>query len=124
MSRSDASVKPAAKPRKSAAKSPPPAPIPLDPALVEALVAGRFADPFAILGPHPGPQGRVIRTLQPGALAVRVLDRASGAVIGELAPEGGGGFFSGAAPSRSDSFQCAPWLNRCRSRSPRIRPKL
>ena len=98
MSRSDASVKPAAKPRQSAAKSPPPAPIPLDPALVEALVAGRFADPFAILGPHPGPQGRVIRTLQPGALAVRVLDRASGAVIGELAPEGGGGFFSGAAP--------------------------
>ena len=98
MSSSDAGIKPPAKPRRSAAKAPPSAPpVQLDPAVVEALIAGRYADPFAILGPHVGPAGRIVRTLQPGASAVQVLDRKTGQVIADLTPEGGEGFFSGVA---------------------------
>ena len=99
MSSSDASIKPPAKPRRSTAKAQSSAPpVQLEPAVVEALITGRYADPFAILGPHEGPEGRIVRTLQPGAKAVQVLDRKSGKVISELTPEGGEGFFTGLAP--------------------------
>ena len=98
MSSFDAPAKPAAKPRKVTAKALPSAPILLDPAVVEALVSGRNADPFAILGAHESPEGRTVRTLQPGASAVRVLHCQTGALIGDLAQTGDGGFFSGLAP--------------------------
>jgi len=102
MSSSDASIKPPAKPRRSAAKAPAPAPpVQLEPAVVEALITGRYADPFAILGPHEGPGGRIVRTLQPGARAVQVLDRQTGEVIADLTPEGGEGFFTGLAPGQA-----------------------
>ncbi len=39
-----------------------------------ALVAGQHNNPFAILGPHSGPDGRVVRTLQPDAKAVDIVD--------------------------------------------------
>ena len=52
----------------------------LDPAIagpreaVDALLAGRLADPFALLGPHATPHGRAVRVFAPGALAVSVVD--------------------------------------------------
>ena len=40
----------------------------------EALVAGRHDNPFAVLGPHSCPTGRVVRTLQPEARSVTLVD--------------------------------------------------
>ncbi len=51
-------------------------PAALDAALVDALAEGRCADPFAVLGPHETPQGRVVRAFLPGALGVEALDAA------------------------------------------------
>lgn len=38
-----------------------------------ALLAGRNGDPFAFLGPHDAGGTRIVRTFQPGALAVRLM---------------------------------------------------
>ncbi|MBV9063899.1 MAG: 1,4-alpha-glucan branching enzyme, partial [Alphaproteobacteria bacterium] len=58
----------------------------VDPALVEALLHGRLADPFALLGPHNTPSGRIVRTFQAGAEAVEVLARNSHEPLGHLTP--------------------------------------
>jgi 1,4-alpha-glucan branching enzyme len=75
-----------------------------DPAAADALAAGRHADPFAVLGPHPTDSGRIVRTMAPGAAAVQVVDRASGQPLGTLTAEDDNGLFSGlvsgAAPYR------------------------
>ncbi len=39
----------------------------------QAIVAGRHADPFAVLGPHDTGQGHVVRVFDPGADAVQAL---------------------------------------------------
>ncbi|MGN6092727.1 MAG: GlgB N-terminal domain-containing protein, partial [Luteibacter jiangsuensis] len=54
-----------------------------DEAAVDALVEGRHGDPFALLGPHRVEGRRVVRTLQPGARSVELIDT-QGHVIGEL----------------------------------------
>ncbi|MDJ0708866.1 MAG: 1,4-alpha-glucan branching protein GlgB [Woeseiaceae bacterium] len=41
---------------------------------LDALVAGRHGDPFAVLGPHRANGHRVVRTLQPQASAVALVD--------------------------------------------------
>jgi len=46
-----------------------------DPALT-ALVEGRHGDPFAVLGPHHDAGRTVVRTFQPGARGVAVVDEA------------------------------------------------
>ncbi len=43
-------------------------------AALDALAAGRHPDPFAILGPHRTCKRRVVRTIQPQAAAVELLD--------------------------------------------------
>ncbi|MEZ5499458.1 MAG: 1,4-alpha-glucan branching protein GlgB [Steroidobacteraceae bacterium] len=40
---------------------------------MEQLVAGRWADPFAVLGAHQTPVGTIVRSLQPGAVQVDVI---------------------------------------------------
>src|SRR5262245_60932742 len=45
---------------------------------LSALAAGRYRDPFSLLGPHPASGGCVIRTLQPAAASVEVRLVASG----------------------------------------------
>ncbi|TVQ34725.1 MAG: 1,4-alpha-glucan branching protein GlgB [Geminicoccaceae bacterium] len=62
----------------------------LDGPTVRALVEGRHGDPFAVLGRH----GRLIRTFQPGAKAVRVLDMAN-KVVAELTRIDDAGLFEG-----------------------------
>ena len=42
---------------------------------LEALAHGRHPDPFSLLGPHRENGVRLVRTLQPGARAVSLLDR-------------------------------------------------
>ena len=41
--------------------------------VVDALLAGRLADPFALLGPHATSSGRVVRVFVPGARSVSVV---------------------------------------------------
>ncbi len=67
-----------------------------DTAGIEALVEGRHGDPFALLGPHTVDERRVVRTLQPGAQGVELID-AEGRVVGELQRVHAGGLFAGIA---------------------------
>ncbi len=56
---------------------------------VAALLAGRHADPFALLGPHAGPEGTFVRAWLPNAQKVLAHDL-SGRLLGELRPVGDG----------------------------------
>jgi hypothetical protein len=52
---------------------------------VDALLSATHGDPFAVLGPHEGPDaGRVVRALLPGARRVEAID-AKGRPAGALA---------------------------------------
>jgi len=55
----------------------------IDASAVEALLRGRLADPFAFLGPHDTPHGRLIRVFAPGAEGVDVLSCANGGRLGQ-----------------------------------------
>ncbi len=61
-------------------------------ALAAEAVEGRLTDPFAVFGPHETGEGRAVRTLQPGARSVTVIDAASGRDIAQ-AQEVGYGLF-------------------------------
>ncbi|MET0503722.1 MAG: 1,4-alpha-glucan branching protein GlgB, partial [Luteibacter sp.] len=65
-----------------------------DAAAVDALVQGRHGDPFALLGPHAVDGRRVVRTLQPGAQGVELID-ADGRSLGELRRVHPDGLFAG-----------------------------
>ncbi|MBI2407060.1 MAG: 1,4-alpha-glucan branching protein GlgB [Gemmatimonadetes bacterium] len=71
---------------------------PDDPALtrdvIEAIVAGRHADPFAVLGIHEDSLGVHVRTFIPGAERVEVLAR-NGRTIGTLTRNHAAGLFAG-----------------------------
>jgi len=69
----------------------------------EALVAGSHNNPFAVLGPHVGPDGRVVRTLQPDATSVELLDGA-GAKLADMKKIHSGGLFEGALPARKRRY--------------------
>ncbi|WP_020184342.1 1,4-alpha-glucan branching protein GlgB [Methylopila sp. 73B] len=62
----------------------------LDRGARDALAQGRHGDPFAVLGRHDDGDGPYVRAILPGALKVGVVDRASGALVGELADVGDG----------------------------------
>src|SRR5206468_1694503 len=54
-------------------------------ATVEALVEARHGDPFAVLGPHEGDDGRAeLRVFMPDARAVVALEAATGVEIARL----------------------------------------
>jgi 1,4-alpha-glucan branching enzyme len=67
----------------------------LDPVDIEALVDARHPDPFSRLGMHSTSAGHVVRVLLPGAAHVAVVDRASGALLGQLSEIAAGGLFAG-----------------------------
>ena len=79
---------------------------------VLALCSAEHGDPFAVLGMHADSKGRLwIRTLQPGALAVSVIDAESGEEVLELpqrkldgVPDASG-FFEGSLLGRSKPFK-------------------
>ncbi len=70
----------------------------------EALVAGQHDNPFAVLGPHPGPHGREVRTLQPGARSVALLDP-DGNKLATMQEVHSGGLFVGPLPARKRHYQ-------------------
>jgi 1,4-alpha-glucan branching enzyme len=66
---------------------------PLDAWVADALANARLADPFAFLGPHDTPQGRIIRAYVPGAAGVDILSR-DGRFVGSLLPAEPYGLFA------------------------------
>ena len=74
-------------------------PLDLDPATVVALEEARHPNPFALLGPHPAPGGRLIRAFLPGAKSVEVVGRVSGAVLCRLQAPRSPHLFEGLAAS-------------------------
>jgi len=70
-------------------------------AAAAALPHGVVGDPFSILGPHRDGDGLVIRTYQPGANAVEIIDAESGVVMANLIELQAPGLFVGhlAAPA-------------------------
>ncbi|MEM7443372.1 MAG: 1,4-alpha-glucan branching protein GlgB [Pseudomonadota bacterium] len=72
-----------------------------DASQIEAVVAGRHADPFGFLGPHSHADSVIIRTFQPGAEAVDVVDGKSAKRLATLDRLSDEGFFAGEISSRS-----------------------
>ncbi|WP_373186897.1 1,4-alpha-glucan branching protein GlgB [Halopseudomonas sp.] len=63
-------------------------------AAIEALERAEHGDPFALLGPHKEGGATVVRTYQPGALGVELMDAENGELIGEMHSGGAAGLFS------------------------------
>lgn len=63
-------------------------------AAIAALERAEHGDPFALLGPHRRENGVIVRTYQPGALRVELVDPRGGAVICEMNQGQTNGFFS------------------------------
>ena len=69
----------------------------------EALVAGCHNNPFAVLGPHAGPKGRVVRTLQPHATKVDLVD-GTGRLLKKMKKIHAGGLFEAPLPPRKRRY--------------------
>ncbi len=67
----------------------------LDQQSARALALGTHDDPFAVLGPHDTPDGRIIRAFLPGATKVDVVGRSDGATLATLEPANEAGLFEG-----------------------------
>jgi 1,4-alpha-glucan branching enzyme len=59
----------------------------------DTLANASVADPFAVLGPHDTPEGRIIRAFLPGALGVEAVRGADGTLLGRLEPSAAEGLF-------------------------------
>jgi 1,4-alpha-glucan branching enzyme len=67
--------------------------------IAQQLADGVLHDPFAVLGPRETAAGRLIRAFLPGAEAVEVMSRATGASLGWLSPTRPEGLFAGIVAS-------------------------
>jgi 1,4-alpha-glucan branching enzyme len=76
---------------------------------VEALASARHRDPFEVLGPHDGPDGRTIRAFLPGAQAVEVLRRSDQAPLGRLVEGDTPGLFEGLVSEGSPYLLRIKW---------------
>ena len=72
-------------------------------AAIDALVRGNHGDPFALLGPHRDDDQLLVRTFQPQADRVWLLDKA-GHALAELSREHPDGLFAGALGKRKMPF--------------------
>ncbi|MDH5455603.1 MAG: 1,4-alpha-glucan branching protein GlgB [Gammaproteobacteria bacterium] len=70
---------------------------------IEALATGRHNNPFAVLGLHRGKSGRVVRTLQPGAKAVDLVD-GKGNRIASMRRIHDNGLFEAPMPARKRRY--------------------
>jgi 1,4-alpha-glucan branching enzyme len=71
---------------------------------VLAIIEARHGDPFGFLGLHDGKDGLVLRTFQPWAERMEVLDAASREVVAELPRVHPAGFFAGPVKARRGRF--------------------
>ena len=83
----------------------------IDAGTVEALINGRLGDPFAVLGPHDGPEGRTICAFLPGAYRVDVLAQGTGQTLATLPELHPAGLFHGPVRSRSPYLLRIDWGN-------------
>jgi len=74
-----------------------------DKSQTEALVAGRHNNPFAFLGLHKTRGGRVVRTFQPGAKSVDLVER-SGQTLASMQCTHPAGLFEAPMPPRKRSY--------------------
>ena len=70
----------------------------------DALVGGRHNDPYAILGLHKAGGSRVVRTLQPQAQSVELID-VSGSVLSKMQRVHADGLFCAEMPPRKRSYR-------------------
>ena len=85
------------------------APLTLPREEAEALAGARHKDPFKVLGPHDGAEGRLIRAHLPGALGVEVLRRADRSAIGSLCRKDESGLFEGIVADRAPYLLRIKW---------------
>src|ERR1700730_12689891 len=78
----------------------------LDPTAADALANATVTDPFAVLGPHDTPEGRIIRAFPPGALRVEAIRKADGRPFGRVEPSAAEGLFE------SRIVEAAPYMLR------------
>jgi 1,4-alpha-glucan branching enzyme len=71
---------------------------------IAAIVGAAHGDPFAVLGMHEDGRGVIVRTFQPRAAAVQVVDAGTGAVAGTLERLHPDGFYEGRIAGRSGRF--------------------
>jgi len=80
----------------------------IDNAEIISLCRAEHGNPYAVLGMHTDADKRLwVRSMQPGALAVAVLDAKTGKEVAELKErdvEGVEGFFEGVIPRRRNDF--------------------
>ena len=69
-----------------------------------ALVQGRFYDPFSVLGPHKVGNARVVRTLQPQARTVDLID-GDGNLLAAMERVHADGLFAAAMPPRKRRYK-------------------
>ena len=74
---------------------------------IEALVQGRSHDPFAVLGVHQSGNGRVVRTFQPQAGNVELID-SDGTSIAMMDRIHNDGLFEAALPPRKRRYLLRP----------------
>ena len=75
-----------------------------DSKVLDAVAAGRYHDPFAVLGLHKAGNHRVVRTFQPQAKSVELID-ADGTVMAEMDKVHDDGVFSAAMPARKRRYR-------------------
>ena len=66
---------------------------------IDSFVRARHGDPFSLLGPHTVPGGPVVRAFMPEAIRLEVVDRLTGAPLGELSRVHADGLWSGPVAS-------------------------
>jgi len=71
---------------------------------LEALARGQHQDPFAILGLHAGAETRMVRTFQPQARAVSLIDN-RGRVLADMTRVHRDGVFSAPMPARKRRYR-------------------
>ncbi|MCO4812550.1 MAG: 1,4-alpha-glucan branching enzyme, partial [Gammaproteobacteria bacterium] len=70
---------------------------------ISALANGRHNNPFAVLGLHPTTNGRVVRTLQPGAKAIDLV-KSDGSKLASMRLIHDSGLFEAPMPPRKRRY--------------------
>jgi 1,4-alpha-glucan branching enzyme len=81
----------------------------LDDATLAALAEARHANPFAVLGPHPVPGGRIIRAFLPGARSVDAVAKGGGPLLCTLRNQRSPDLFEGVTTSLEPYLLRVEW---------------
>ena len=62
---------------------------------LQSILKAELRDPFGFLGMHEAPEGLIVRTFQPDAAMVQVVDKRDGRIVATLDDAEGQGLFTG-----------------------------